>query len=328
MPVHVEPLADCLPAALAFRNASRGSPRDERYIRWRYLERPSPAPAFVVWWREQGENLAAATVAPHALWLGGRRLSIGIVGDISVAGAARGRGLAAQLMEAVIQQSRGLDGLLVMPNPPLHATLRKGGWLEIPGLARYLRCVGGRGPARLLLRTASSLRALVPALRRRGRLDDLRLEPRPRLPDDYADFWAQATSLPMIAARDASHLEWRYLAHPLHRYELFELRAGTQLAGYAFTRRENADWWVDDWLASDAATAEVLGAQIVARASAAGINSVQTRTQARGLTSIPWRNLGFMQRSDTQAVFVAGAWAERAQASGNAAYFTPGDKDV
>src|SRR5262245_20801351 len=111
MSIHVEPLADCLPAALALRNASRDSARDERYMRWRYLERPGPAPTMVCWWRENGENLAAATVAPHEVFVEGRPRRIGIVGDISVASAARGRGLAAQVMEAVSRQVRDLDGV-------------------------------------------------------------------------------------------------------------------------------------------------------------------------------------------------------------------------
>jgi GNAT superfamily N-acetyltransferase len=331
-----QPLAECLAAALAMRNASRATVRDESYLRWRYLDRPGPAPAFVVWLREGADHLAAATVAPHVLLLDGQKLSIGIVGDISVAPAARGRGLAVQLMDAIAREARALDGVLVMPNPPLHGTLRKAGWRELPGLVRFARFVGAmpgmtpRALARQLARGASSLLGL-PAALRRGRHADFRLEERSDLPADFAEFWARAcVAAPLIASREAAYLRWRYFAHPLHRYRFFELREASRLAGYAFARSEGEELWIDDWLALGVKSFDILGARILERERARGVASIQTRTQSRGAASIPWRNLGFLQRSDVQALFVTGRWAERAQAHAgkNAGYFTPGDKDV
>lgn len=318
------------------RNASRTTVRDESYLRWRYLDRPGPGAAFVVWLREGAENLAAATVAPHELRLDGQKLSIGIVGDISVAPAARGRGLAVQLMDAVAREARSLDGVLVMPNPPLHGTLRKAGWRELPGLVRFARFVSSppgvtpRSLSRLLARGASALLG-VPAALRRGRQADLRLEERSGLPADFAEFWARASaSAPLIGSREPEYLRWRYFSHPLHRYRFFELREGARLAGYAFARSEGAELWIDDWLALDVKSFDILGARILERERELGCESIQTRTQAQGAASIPWRNLGFLRRSDVQALFVTGRWAERAQAHAgkNAAYFTPGDKDV
>ena len=337
VPVVSQPFVDCVAEALAMRNASRGTRRDESYLRWRYLDRPGPAPAFVVWLREGAENLAAATVAPHEIQVDGQRLAIGIVGDISVAPAARGRGLAAQLLEAVALESQSLDGVLVMPNPPLHATLRKSGWHEMAGLVRFVRYVGAppgatpRAFTQLLARGASSLLGAAPALRRRSRLVGFRLEERGELPADYPEFWSRASAAaPLIGTRAPAYLRWRYFAHPLHRYRFFELREGAQLAGYAFARSEGEELWIDDWLALDVKNLDILGAKLLERERARGCVSIHTRTQAHGVASIPWRNLGFLSRSDTQAVFVTGRWAARAEshARNSAGYFTPGDKDV
>jgi GNAT superfamily N-acetyltransferase len=332
-----QPLADCVAQALAMRNASRGTLRDESYLRWRYLDRPGPAPAFVVWLREGAENLAAATVAPHEVHVDGQRVAIGIVGDISVAPAARGRGLAARLMEGVALESRSLDGVLVMPNPPLHGTLRKSGWHEMAGLVRFVRYVSApqgatpRAVTQLLARGASSLLGASQALRRRSRLAAFRLEERSDLPSDYPEFWARAAAAaPLIGSRAPAYLHWRYFAHPLHRYRFFELREGAQLAGYAFARSDGEALWIDDWLALDVKNLDILGAKLLERERARGCVSIHTRAQARGVASIPWRNLGFLSRSDTQAVFVTGRWAARAEshARNSDGYFTPGDKDV
>ena len=247
MPVVSQPLADCVAEALAMRNASRGALRDESYLRWRYLDRPGPAPAFVVWLREEAENLAAATVAPHEVQVDGQRLAIGIVGDISVAPAARGRGLAARLMEAVALESRSLDGVLVMPNPPLHGTLRKSGWHEIagPGAFRSIReRAAGRDATRLpqlLARGASSLLGAAPALRRRSRLAAFRLQGAQRPAFRLSRFWSRASAAaPLIGSRAPAYLRWRYFAYRCIA-TVFELREGAQLAGYAFARSEGEE---------------------------------------------------------------------------------------
>jgi L-malate glycosyltransferase len=335
--VIVEQLSDCLAPALAMRNANRQSLRDESYLRWRYLSRPAE-PAFVVWLREGAENLAAATVAPHEVLLRGRKLSIGIVGDISVAAAARGRGLAGELMRAVLTGTRHLDGVLVMPNPPLHSTLRANGWREVAGLARYARFTRAadpsaslaRGASRRLVGNVSRLLAFPAALRRAPVLDEYRLDTRPELATDYAPFWERiAAQVPLAISRSSEYLQWRYLRHPLHRYAYHELRRGPALAGYAFTRQEGGDLWVDDWLVAEPQAGDALGALLFAwAANQPGVLSVQSRTAHTRSPSIPWQRLGYLRRRDVQAVFIGGKWNVDGVTDPEDWCLTPGDKDV
>ncbi len=340
MLVRVVPLADCRQAALEFRNANRSAARDDGYIAWRYLSRPAQRGAFVVWLEDEGVRLAAATVAPHDVLLNGSARQVGIVGDISVAAAARGRGLARPLLEAVVKESAAvLDGLLVMPNPPVFSALRSVGWRDVAGLARYVRFIGAgaggsggpKGSIRRLVRgTLAGATSMLDVLRGAGVPDDFRLEPRDGLPLEYAAFWGRvAGSAALIASRAPAYLEWRYLRHPLYRYTLLVLTERGELRGYAMTRRDGGDLWVDDWLVSDERAGLALGQRLVERARRTNeAATLQTRTADTSAATIPWGRLGFMKRSDTQHVFVAGRWQDEAATNAQAWRLTPGDKDV
>jgi hypothetical protein len=332
------PLAECLPAALEFRNANRPAARDDSYISWRYLQRPSQQATFVVWLEESGARVAAATVAPHDFVVGGEARRIGIVGDISVAAAARGRGLARPLLESVVSESAGkLDGLMVMPNPPVFSALRSAGWREVAGLPRYVRFVGAgpagaggvKGIARRLARAAFA--GAVSLLDRNVSIPSgFRLDVQTTLPRDYAAFWEETSrSHALIGSRAPEYLEWRYLRHPIYRYTFLVLTGPGGTQGYAMTRQDGADIWVDDWLVKDEHAGAALGAALLAwvrRGSSAA--TLQTRTADTTAATIPWKRLGFLRRSDTQAVFVAGAWRDQAAERAPAWLLTPGDKDV
>jgi hypothetical protein len=131
----------------------------------------------------------------------------------------------------------------------------------------------------------------------------------------------------VCCARDAAYLEWRYLRHPIHRYTPLALTADDELRGYAMTRLVADELWIDDWLVDGEAAGAALGALLVEWAHrSAAATTLQTRTGS--VSTVPWSRLGFMRRSDSQSVFVTGAWERDARAHFGAGHFTPGDKDV
>jgi hypothetical protein len=204
-----------------------------------------------------------------------------------------------------------LDGLLVMPNPPVFSALRSVGWRDVAGLARYVRFIGAgaggsggpKGSIRRLVRgTLAGATSMLDVLRGAGVPDDFRLEPRDGLPLEYAAFWGRvAGSAALIASRAPAYLEWRYLRHPLYRYTLLVLTERGELRGYAMTRRDGGDLWVDDWLVSDERAGLALGQRLVEWARRTNEAATLTRTAARA----PRPFLGsprIRQRSDAARV--------------------------
>lgn len=164
---------------------------------------------------------------------------------------------------------------------------------------------------------------------RMRRIDkEYRLEPRDWLDMAYDKLCFSARCGRTMSLRNRAYLAWRYLDHPLHRYEMLALYRQRNLCGYAFVRREDADLWVDDWLVASANDGVALGHKLIQWARADfGVATVQARVSSVDGATVPFRDLGFMSRPDSQSVFVAGAWSPKAVPAA-AWFFTAGDKDV
>jgi hypothetical protein len=336
------PLRECLDDALTFRNVNRGEPRAAEYLKWRYLARPCAIAPHVVWLNAAGRRVAAATVAPHDFAFRGDIAPLGIVGDVSVASSERGRGTAGLLLQHVSAASRSLvPGCIVLPNDAFERTLRRSAWKELGALQRGTRVLraspSAPGPASLARRAikhalARALR-VVDAVQRRSIRGPIELAPATAGDSGVAELWQRVRAGPhLLAARSAQYLEWRYVRHPIHRYELLALRRGAETAGYTVLRTDGRIVWIEDAIAVDEASAAALALELIARAAATtDVVELHARYSSTWLPGVPWQRFGFVRRPDRQPIFGVGAASTSdpgADLTHAALYAAGGDKDV
>ncbi|MEM8815833.1 MAG: GNAT family N-acetyltransferase, partial [Pseudomonadota bacterium] len=221
----IQTVAECFDEALEFRNRNRPVARDPEYYRWRYLERPCAVPAYTVWVREGEQLLGAATVAPQDFCVNGERSCLGLVGDISVAPDARGKGVGSALLrETRTALPEGVNDVLVLPNAEAEGPLRNAGWTMLSALQRRVKLIRPRAgaslPAALAQRTVAMLGAAgQAAVKALGPGATIRLD---LDPGDWLDeLWAATPGKGFAAAvRDARFVRWRFALHPLERYRI------------------------------------------------------------------------------------------------------------
>jgi GNAT superfamily N-acetyltransferase len=329
MEVRVVNIADCLHEALAFRNQNRPIQRDVGYFEWRYLRRPSPTPAFCVWLVGSNGPIGAATVAPHLYYCDNAAVRTGVVGDISIAQQARGRGIAVTLMDAVARTcSERLDGAFVLPNPPVIPALARAGWREVAAMPRYVRPTAG--PTRNL--SGRALLALA--------LDGLTAIFRSRLPIEAVPDHSRTALLEALWRRvrtngqrigdcSSDYIDWRIRKHPIHRYTEWLVSSSDDRGAWAATRLESNSLLIDGLLADD----EEIGAALLLRiAGWARIQAALTSIQVRATPAVAaiggFSRLGFLRRGDLQPAYVAGSSDQRLLGGTPAWHLTAGDKDV
>ena len=268
-------IRDCFNDALQFRNENRDVSRDTAYFEWRYLDRPCEVPAYVVWIREGGTVLGAATVAPHDFRVAGRNVRLGLVGDISISLSARGKGVGSQLMANVrAELPPGVDDVLVLPNDQVSGPLLRAGWQNIGvierrvcmlGLQNYSLAPGAMihsamaGISSLLYRTSSKVGAEYSIHKAESSLSTI------------DKLWVAVEQRSTnLSRRDTAYLRWRYNMHPTEVYDIDEIRRGEKVCGYVVSHLIDNSRWIDDFLVSDDVHALPLVYQIVRSARLAG----------------------------------------------------------
>ena len=321
-----QPIAQCLDQALAFRNANRPNERPENYLRWRYLARPCAVPAYVVWALEKGQILGAATVAPHDFSFGGRDVVLGVVGDISVAASAQGRGIGSELLESVrTQRPADVTDMIVLPNRAAEGPLKRAGWVrvgEVQRSVRPLRASGAADFAKLLLSWLTTLRA-----DRRPLPADVALEDLSAPPPALDLLWESVRDgRSALAYRNAAYLDWRYFRHPMQRYVVSALNVDSELAGYVVWHDDSDGRWVDDFLINPNLSLSDVASTVLSAAKRDKSMRVHVR-QFGKLDWTGWRSAGFMRRPDSQSVLL-GRHETATMLATLSNYFTAGDKDA
>jgi hypothetical protein len=130
--------------------------------------------------------------------------------------------------------------------------------------------------------------------------------------------------------RSAAYLNWRYMANPLYRYELFTARRDGALVGYAlFTQNGNRAMLVELFSMEDGAVVGHLVQHVVALLRQRGVDIVT----APMLASHPWlpllRGLGFRAREARPVVVYVPPSAQVMRGLGEGLHFfvMQGDRD-
>lgn len=332
--------AECAQEVAAFRNLNRGTQPPVAYFAWRYASRPCALGAYVTWGRnEHGEPVAAASFIAHDFSVLGVQRTVGVVGDISVLPACRGRGIARQLLAQLRQHAaeRGLTTCFVLPNADVTGALLKAGWQQVAAIARDVRLLSVRSKLGARFGGAGRLaaRLIDPFLGQRGtagaaaRSGGFEVGPMSEFGADFESFWESVPkSASVLGMRSRDFMRWRFMDKPGNAYRLMGIWRGGELRGYAVYHLEGPLACIDDFLVHEDA-ASVLGSELVRTMRAdPAVEAIQARYVA-ACTSlpIPWAGAGFVRRADTQLVM----WSEIGAPTdipANVWYVTPADKDV
>jgi GNAT superfamily N-acetyltransferase len=249
-----------------------------RRFQWQYLDGPARDPAGPqIWVARDGEVLLGqyASMPVHLHW-GGREVRSSWGMDVFLLPEARGRGVGTQLFTTWSNHVDVALGLGLTPSSyGLFKKLRYDDVGPVPFFQRILdpaavlrRRAGWAGALMApLLRAWLALRAPAPPRPDRA----LAVAPVEAFGADHDAFWDQARAgYAMCVRRDAAYLDWKYARCPHQRYDLWEVREGGTLRGFAVSRDDDyrglrLGWIVDlftawdDAPARDALLAHLLG---------------------------------------------------------------------
>ncbi len=320
------PLSDCLTEAIEFRNRNRQDHRDAEYFTWRYLDRPCEVGAYVVWVSDDGEKLGASTVAPHDFLVDGEPVRLGIVGDISVAPEAQGRGIGSRLLKVVREQlPPGVDDVLVLPNDAARGPLERAGWVPVGEIERRVRLLSG-GRASGLAHSAIAFLTGTLAGLLGGRVR-CRFDAAEESLEEIDALWSAANLDGLaMARRDSAYLRWRYQTHPATRYDVTVARMNDEPVGWVVSHTIGDARWIDDFVISDASRAlDIVRSYVENDSKGSGRSAIHTRSLGT-MSQQAWSRNGFIRRGDTQSVMVGGTILGRTRDT--RWYLTAGDKDV
>lgn len=311
---------------------------DRRRFDWLYRE--CPGGEAVVWLAVQegdGRLVGAAAAFPRRMNIAGQIKTGCVLGDFCISRDYRSLGPALQLqrkcLEAVMNGpfSAGYD----LPSTSMLAIYRRlgikteGRLVRMTKLLRSNAKIAARVRSRLLARGLSTVANAVLSARTSSKLKSgATIESHDgRFGPEFTNLAARgANRLGMSVERSADYLNWRYLDHPQHKYEILTARRGARLQGYLVFLQQGTAANVVDCFAE---TAEVRGDLI-----RGVVNLQQTRKgesvnmavlESHSLCA-ELRDLGFRSRESVPAVFLEPKRTSSA-AAGTEWYLLDGDRE-
>ncbi|MGV8048728.1 MAG: hypothetical protein AB2L21_00025 [Anaerolineaceae bacterium] len=226
----------------------KGSVSIERRFDWLYQGNPcGPAKTYLAQDNTTSEIVGCGTIYPRMLYIGGRRLVLGIAADFIVKQSHRILGPAVKIQRAICDGARqaGFDLLLAFPNDSAKAIFKRVGYTPLDASKNYVK----------LLRTGLKISQLIPnpivsgmialvANNILGVLDLCKMLYKPgtltseyvNVCDEHFDsLWERAKNdTGIVGARTSDYLNWRYLNCVGNEYKLLCLlnREKGEVVGY------------------------------------------------------------------------------------------------
>lgn len=287
---------------------------DDAFFSWLFQRNPDGAGGGVLI-EEQGRALGFAGLATRQLMHEGRPVPIALGLDYMIHPDHRNGFAASRLVNSWIRNVSGgaYAFALCFPNANSYKILtgKKLGWQPVCDLVMHARPVGtlhklpgklSRVPGWLLapaFRTAAMLCTLGAALMA-PRVLDGQVQEITRFDPRFDALWL-AAGVRMGSVRNAAHLNWRYVEHPVYAYRIFAWVAGERVLGYVVvTEREVFD--IPAVLVVDALSdpgqpgvLEALLKEVAEHASRAGARMVATQAiEGSGLSRV-YRRAGLLK---------------------------------
>lgn len=195
-------------------SSGAGSLLSEPYYRWKYGPPEGMARIALVY--EDGALVAANSMYPLRARSAAGWIRAWQSCDTATHPKGRGRGHFMRCLNALREHVGADEVFFGFPNKNSTPGFVKFGWAERGDVNTFVRVLPGRSPER-----------------RRGfeRVGEFGAEQ-----DEFATRLAQVPNSALLD-RSARYMNWRYFAHPLHRYEAFALEGHGRRAGVLVMRR-------------------------------------------------------------------------------------------
>lgn len=332
---------------LSIRNANREMRRDETYLNWRYSMRPAHSKPIIVFAEnDTREKIGCLSLIPHEYVVDGKPCSIGVLGDISVDKAWRGRGVTGAMLDHLMQQDaiHGLAGEIVLPNESAERPLRRTGWQPVSKLERYVKLVDVRERFQRNHKTHWWLNTALGWINQLLRLTSLETylqepsgfhgEAVSGFDERFDRLWNRLEKKGMIiGCRNREYLTWRYSKHPVVTYQIYTVTCQKELYGYIIFHITDRHCSIDDILCLDQTSCAryCLASFLNFIRKNSMAFSIDIKTNHNDLLHVPLALFGFIKRPGHLTLMVSGnGAADRPAAFTNGAkwYLTSSDKDV
>jgi GNAT superfamily N-acetyltransferase len=325
---------------LRLRNANRESPETLEYLDWRY-RRSSDSPEPQVFWllTSQRRRIGMASVVFRPYWINNVRVQTGVVGDISLDSAWRGRGLGQVLLRFMTEY---LDEhfpqlpAFVIPTAAARGAFTNVGWVTSGALIPHVYVLDVTRYVRALVRSGWLATYIARGVRTLARIVTRLRAPRDGLlhlkstPDEPLLEFARRLPPPGGAVRylGPEALNWRYAQHPHTRFTFARFTSFDETRGLLVFEDSTLErtWSIYDVAAKTPADLRAMLTLFVERAlSVPDLVALRVTLSERHPCRTHLRRLGFIARRP-DAVFQVHA---RCSASERLAWFvTHGDKDT
>jgi hypothetical protein len=287
-----------------------------RRFDWFYRDNPhGPGAAWLACESDSGEVVGSGAIIPREMLVGGEPRMAGVMADFWMHPRHRTLGPAVKLQRACIEgvAERGWFSFFDLPQQSMHVVYRRLGVLGDERLQRFAKVLRS-GPQLekrlklpLLARPAGAVIDCALALRDRMRVRDSRrvvaLHEGP-FGEEFNELALQVSRESLVCVhRSARYLNWRFRDHYFLQHEIYTLREGDRLLGFAAVTLEGNLANVMDVF--PATRADVLTDLVVGMARALrvkGIATLYVPLLASSRAAHTLRELGLSMRHEAPVV--------------------------
>ena len=290
---------------------------DDSRLNWLYRSCPhGEAKVWVAAEENSGRLLGTAAVFPRRMTFGSGTENGFVFGDFCISTEHRSLGLAVRLQRRCLEEVErtGFVAGYDLPSNTMLAVYRRLGRQPSSKLVRLVKMLRTENWIATKMKSRTFAKVLSPAANtflrmQRGSFQmksDVRVEVQnQRFDEEYTELAHHiGAELGACVERTAEYLNWRYLDHPQHKYEVLTARQAGHLEGYLVLRREGGTVTIVDWFGKGPAELRKdLIRGLVAFLRPQGCE----RVQASILASHPYHDdlcaLGFRPRESSPVMF-------------------------
>jgi len=318
-------------------NSSARGPRFD----WLYLDNPHGlARAWVAEEGSTGRGVGAAAAFPHKLVVDDSIRLGYVLGDFCIHPQHRTLGLALQLQRACLEQLGSPCSCLTydFPSERMMAIYRRMQLAPLCHMVRWSKPLRADRKISELGGPSALVRILAPPINKLLELKDVAtlsnggwtiMEHRGNFQDEFSQLaHVVGSRYGTCVERSSEYLNWRYLRHPLVRYEVLTARRGRDLMGYVvFSHAEQDAKIVDLFGFNNIAMWTALVAQVVALLRGRAIVTLS----APALATNPWisvlKKSGFHPREQAPLVICRPGSTAASEDMASLWYLTDGDRE-
>ncbi len=230
--------------ALELRNQNRSNIQTRKHMDWRYSHHQQAPPPKIYWVNDKKKGpVGMASIIFRPYWVDNKVRYIGVLGDISLNGDYRGRGLGIKLFEFMnssITKELNCPGF-VLPNQAAFNGLNKTGWKTRGNFVRHVFLINPCYKIESFI-TISSLSKVIAKFYKKMQMKRFSVKEKYSIKMVYVDAadsffddveYATCRSKKIMRQKTSYLLNWRYANHPEKKFKIAKYYFdGTSFFGY------------------------------------------------------------------------------------------------